>query len=232
MLASIAISERYEVDIIDEDFRDVNVDNHYDIVCIYTVTPNVKRAYRYAREFRNKGAWILLGGVHATFMEEESMQYCNTLMVGEGDYIFRDFLHDFRNGIQKSKYIQKRNQVDMRYSPIPAYNKLQKHEQQLVPIQTARGCSNNCRFCNVNSLYGNTFRGKSRKQIEDELCEIGKLPYAKKVYVTDDNIFSKGSHFNRLIDTFKNHQLSWYAKTPRYTYSIGLNFMDIFLIPL
>ncbi|QUI21865.1 B12-binding domain-containing radical SAM protein [Vallitalea pronyensis] len=213
LLASIAISERYKVDIIDEDFRDVRVNKHYDIVCIYTVTPTAKRAYGYAKEFSKKGAWILLGGVHATFMQEESMQYCDTLMIGEGDYIFRDFLHDFRKGIQKSIYVQERNQVDMAYSPIPAYHKLQKHEQHLVPIQTARGCSNNCKFCNVNGLYGNTFRHKSRKQIEQELSDVSNLPYAKRVYVTDDNIFSNERHFNRLIDTLKHHHLSWYANT-------------------
>lgn len=213
LLASIAISECYEVEIIDEDFDEVDTGKYYDIVCIYTVTPNAKRAYHYSEKFKRNGSWIVIGGVHAAFMQEEAMQYCNTLIVGEGEYVFRDFLHDFRKKTPKIRYIQEKGQVKLCHSPTPAYKLLSKEQQFLIPMQTARGCTNKCKFCNVNSLYGSRFRYKSYTQIENELDEICKLPYVKKIFVTDDNIFSDINHFNRLINVIKDRKLSWYANT-------------------
>jgi len=213
LLASIAKDEKYEVDVIDEEFRQVNENIKYDIVCIYTVTPNVKRAYWYAQKFRESGAWIVIGGVHSYFMHKESVKYCNTLMIGEGEYIFCEFLHDYQKGKAKSRYNQEKSKVELIHSPIPLYSILNKKEQMLVPMQTARGCSHNCRFCNVKSLYGNTFRAKIIMQIRQELDEIGKLPHTKKIYVTDDNIYSQLNHINTLINAFKNSKFTWYANT-------------------
>lgn len=211
LLSSIAKSEGFEVDIADEEFRQIDVAKKYDIICIYSVTPNAKRSYLFADQYMQSGSWVVIGGVHSFFMPTEARQHCNTLILGEAEHIFRQFLQDYKRGNPRSQYDEKPGFVKLSNSPIPLYNILNKEEQKLVPVQTARGCSHNCKFCNVKGLYGNDFRSKGYIQIIDELSEISKLPYAKKIYITDDNIFSNTKHFSELIKAFNSNYFTWYA---------------------
>lgn len=213
LLSSIASKMGYQVEIADEEFRTLEDRKKYDIVCFYTVTPNANRAYKLADEYRKKGSWVVIGGVHSTFMKREAKPHCDTLLCGEGEYIFKDFLEDYYKGVAKDYYEQKNGKVRLKDSPTPLYELLNMEERKLIPIQTARGCSHNCRFCNVKSLYGNNFRRKSYQQIRKELIEIVKISNTKKVYVTDDNIMSDLNHFYQLIELFKQMKFIWYANT-------------------
>lgn len=211
LLASIAEQENYEIDIVDEEFRPIKKERTYDIVCIYMVTPNAKRAYRYAEQFQKMGAWVALGGVHSNYLPEEAQRYCDSLLLGEGEIIFREFLKDFALGRARKIYKQKAGEVGLNASPIPLYSFLKNKEQSLVPVQTARGCPHNCSFCNVNGLYGKGFRSKSRGQIKKELHEISKLEKCKTVYITNDNILSSQKHFDDLVEEMEESPLHWYA---------------------
>lgn len=213
VLAQIAKEEEFKVDIVDEEFRTVSTEQDYDIVCIYTVTPNAYRAYEYASHFRKKGVWVVIGGVHSFFKKSEAKQYCDTLLLGEGELIMRHFLKDYLKGYPKEEYIQETGSVKLNDSPTPLYSFLNKAEQRLIPIQTARGCSHCCSFCNVRGLYGSNFRTKSYKQIQTELLEIKKLKWSKVIYVTDDNIYSTMNHFLLLCKLFQKHNYTWYANT-------------------
>lgn len=213
VLAAIAEDMGFQVQIADEEFRTADMKKAYDIVSFYTVTPNVKRAYALAGYFKQKGSYIIMGGVHASLMQEEVGAHCDTLMVGEGEYSFSQFLIDYRKGCPQKKYVQKSGKVCLTDSPIPAFHFLTKEEQRLVPVQTARGCSHYCKFCNVRGLYGSGFRWKEREQIEKEITTIKMLPYAKNIYVTDDNIMSTKEHFIEICDAFLNKGFTWYANT-------------------
>ncbi len=213
LLAAIGRKEGFCVEIIDEEFRNLDPNKRYDIVCLYTVTPNAKRAYKIADHYQAIGSFVVIGGVHSLFMQEEAIFHCNTLMLGEGEYIFHQFLLDYKDGKTKKQYLQEAGTVDLKDSPIPYFEQLNKAEQKLIPVQTARGCSHSCKFCNVKGLYGNKFRYKSCLQITKELSEISKLPFATKIYITDDNIFSSYAHFQVLNLCFKNSPFQWYANT-------------------
>lgn len=213
LLASVAAEEGFAVQIADEDFKEPSVETFFDIVSIYTVTPNFKRACWYAKMFKASGAWVVMGGVHATLLPEECKIHCDTVMIGEGEEIFRRFLRDFKNNATQSIYTQKKSVIDMTKSVVPQYQILRREEQRLVPLQTARGCSHSCQFCNVKSLYGNSFRCKTGTQVVKELREIEKLPHAKNIYVTDDNIYSDIRHFYALTEALGRFHFTWYANT-------------------
>lgn len=51
LLAAIAEQEGFEATVVDEDFAPAPTDKTFDLVCMYTVTPNAKRAYRYAEAY-------------------------------------------------------------------------------------------------------------------------------------------------------------------------------------
>lgn len=213
VLAAIALKNEFQVEIVDEEFQELNMETSFDIISFYTVTPNVKRAYDLSRYFKEKGKYIVMGGVHASLMQDEVQNYCDTLMVGEGEYIFEQFLRDFKEKKAKHRYVQDCGKVQLKDSLIPAFHLLTKEEQRLVPMQTARGCSHYCKFCNVRGLYGSDFRCKEKKQVELELAEVQKLPYVKNIYLTDDNIMSSQEHFDAICEVFSEKGITWYANT-------------------
>lgn len=213
VLAAIAEKYGYQADLVDEQFCQADTTKYYDIVCIYTVTPNAKRAYFLAGRYKKLGSYIVIGGVHALFQQKEAYQHCDTLMLGEGEKIFPCFLNDFRNGAAKKIYFERKGNVDLHDSPTPLYRILKRAEQSLVPLQTARGCSNNCIFCNLRKIYGKGFRAKSYVQLKNETAEIEKLPCVKGIYVTNDNILSEPLHFKLLTIVMKETKKTWYANT-------------------
>ena len=213
LLAAIAEQEGFEATVVDEDFAPAPTDKTFDLVCMYTVTPNAKRAYRYAEAYRLRGSWVAMGGVHSSFLEMESRRFADTLLIGEGEYIFRSFLRDFLRGKPESRYFQPLASVNLEDSPIPFYKSLRPEEQALVPMQTARGCPHQCRFCNVGGLYGGAFRKKPSEHIALELEAIRRLPKAKRVYLTNDNLLSSAGHASELFALFKETDFIWYANT-------------------
>lgn len=210
LLAAIAEQEGYAPEIADEDFRPLP-ERVYDIVSLYTVTPNAKRAYALADTYRRLGSHLVIGGVHAAAMPEEAELHADTLMLGEGELIFRRFLKDFARGCPKKRYEQPLGSVDLSRSPVPLYRLLSGDENRLIPLQTSRGCSNRCSFCSVRGLYGDAFRKKDAARLVEELGAIGKLPAASRIYVTDDNIFSNQAHFRTLARVMAASGFSWYA---------------------
>jgi len=64
-------------------------------------------------------------------------------------------------------------------------------------IVTSRGCPFNCVFCAVQTVWGRTWRGRSAKNVVDELEFLTKKYGIKEFSAQDDNI---GLHRKRLID--------------------------------
>lgn len=214
VLAAIAREEGYEITVWDEDFRGPIANQELErveIVCMYVVTPTASRAYEVSQRVKRNQVWTVMGGPHATAMPEECQKMCHTLMMGEGEYSFRQFLRDYGQGKARARYEQARGKVALAQSPIPAYDELQGEERRLIPMQTARGCSHRCRFCNVHSLYGAGYRAKAEWQIERELRAIEGVSQTKRLYVTDDNIVSREEHFEELMKAFSETQYTWYA---------------------
>ena len=74
LLATIAMQEGFDVTVVDEDFLPLPK-RAFDLVCMYTVTPTARRAYRYAEAYRAGGTYVALGGVHTSHMQRESALY-------------------------------------------------------------------------------------------------------------------------------------------------------------
>lgn len=210
LLAAVARQAGWQPTVVDEDFAQIDWSASYNLVCMYTVTPNARRAYRYADRFRKAGAWVALGGVHTSMRPNESARFADTLLLGEGEETFCAFLKDLEQGKPRARYVQRRP-VDLTQSPTPLYRALRSQEQRLVPMQTSRGCPRGCRFCNVRALYGEGFRVKTAPQLERELEAICSLPMKGQVYVTNDNLMGQADHFRLLCALFQNSGRHWYA---------------------
>lgn len=211
VVASIAEQHGFAVDVVDEEFRYPEKDKHYDLVCMYLVTPNALRGYALAAQYRAKGSYVALGGVHVRFCPDEAEKNCGTLFIGETERTFPAFLSDFIKGTPRKRYIQADGVVSPEESPLPLLSGLSPAEQRLIPLQTARGCVNACRFCAVGGLYGSGFRAKSSSRIAEELCRIDSLEHAKRLYITNDNLFNDQDHFQMVTELVRRSGKPWYA---------------------
>ena len=170
----------WEIKVLDclcEDFT-----NHEaDLVAITAYTPTIKSAYSISRHYRSRNIPVVIGGIHATLLPEEVIQYCDTVVTGEAENVWPEIIRDFEKGELKKIYHSTTGSnhfvaPDRKYSN-PAF--------KLTNIQASRGCPNNCDFCSVTLLSGKTFR----KRPVDEIIRDWKNIKEEFVWFSDDNLF-------------------------------------------
>lgn len=177
--------DHWDVSVIDEQFEDIDYQNTCaDVVGITTTTLTANRAYDIATKFRAKGITVFLGGVHASTVPEEAIQYCDALCIGDGEEMFPKMLADFENGCLQKTY--KGSLASLAGLKRPRHE-LFKDKYSFIPVSTSRGCPFNCSFCCINEFYEGAYRSRP---VEDVIEEMKTLPKGYDiVFVTDGNMF-------------------------------------------
>ncbi len=211
-----------EISYIDENFEDIDYNKGYDIVGITAMTQEALHAYNVAAEFRKRGVYVVMGGIHASVMPEEAARFVDTVIIGEAERLWPQFLSDYESNCErKFYYSDDKVPVDLTMSPIPRYDLLHKKNYfmdphlyyNMVPIQTSRGCPHDCQFCLVTKIYGNRFRTKTMAQIESEIIEIKKYFPGKILLFSDDNLFVNKKHSRELLTLLKRLNIRWWAQS-------------------
>ena len=186
----------WDVEILDENFERFAY-READLVGITALTSSVTRAYELADIYRKKGIPIVLGGIHASMMTEESIQYFDAVVKGEAESVWKQLIEDFEKG--KLQKIYKGKLLAFENAVYPARH-LFHEKYQFASIQTTRGCPMKCDFCSVHTFNGSQYR---QRPVEEVLDELETIPQ-DLVYFVDDNIigYSKQSA-ERAISLFK-----------------------------
>lgn len=211
VLASKTIEAGEDVYYVDEEHGEVRLDIKYDIVAMYLVTPNARKGYEWARYFKKRGSYIVMGGVHAAVCLSETKAHADTVLLGEGEYIWEDFLSDYKQNAPKRVYQQEIGCLDVNTSPIPAYHLIAQNSRAIIPVQTARGCPHGCRFCNVRNIYGLNYRYKDEQKVVKEIESALSCNSKAKIYFTDDNFFCDGERTRKLLNFLESLHIQWIA---------------------
>ena len=211
VIASLIDRGKYEVELIDEEFQNINPENRYDIVAMYIVTPTAKRGYHWAQHFRSMGAYVVMGGVHTSMCPDEASQYCDTVFTGEAEYTWPQFLADYEKNQPRPRYAQSVGQADITASPVPAFQLIPGAARRIIPVQTARGCPHGCKFCNLRGLYGQTYRAKTIPQVRREIESVLQLGGKPVIYFTDDNFFCNPERSRAFMEEIREYKLTWYT---------------------
>ena len=201
-LATLAayLSSDDEIELQDQHVEILNLDDHPDLVIIQVYITNSYRAYSIADHYRNKGAYVLLGGLHVTSLPFEAAEHADTIFIGPGEETFPRFLKDFKNGTPKKIY---KSSIRTLEKIPPIRRDLIKRERYLVPnsIVVTRGCPHHCDFCYKDAFFEG---GKSfyTQIVDDALAEIDRLP-GRHLYFLDDHLLGNARFARDLFEGMK-----------------------------
>jgi radical SAM superfamily enzyme YgiQ (UPF0313 family) len=196
------------VSLQDEHVERIDLDDEPDLVVIQIYVTSAKRAYAVADHYRNRGAHVCLGGLHASTCPEEAAAHADTLFLGPGEDIWPVFLRDFRAGNAGALYRSKvRSLAGL---PLPRRD-LIRRERYLVPnsLVVSRGCPHHCDFCYKDSFFKGG-RSYYTLDVERALLEIASLP-GRHLYFLDDHLFGNGPFAQNLFDGMRGMGRIWQA---------------------
>jgi radical SAM superfamily enzyme YgiQ (UPF0313 family) len=213
LLATILKEKGYNTKVFIEDIATPNWTDLWDadMICVSAITPTALQSYYIAKVFRNK--IIVIGGPHSTFMPEESLEYADYAVRGEGEETIIELLEhlwgDRRpiDSIKGLSYKSKGEVVNnplrdliknLNNAPIPDFGLVYKWENsKVVPVATSRGCPFACRFCSVIQMFGREYRRKRIKKIIEEIKAAAKEK--RHMFFIDDNFAANKKRTKELL---------------------------------
>ena len=206
--------EPNQVTIIDENYEPIDFSGNWDIVGITAMTQQAERAYEIAGEFKQRGRFVVMGGIHASVLPSEAMEQVDTVFSGEAEINWPQFLRDYAEGKPQRLYEQSDNAcVDMTLIPRPRYDLVAKYQYPVIWIQTTRGCPHDCEFCAASTIYGRQYKHKSVEQVAEEVREVRRHWKFAQIGFADDNMFVNRAYTHELLAVFKKLNFAWLAQT-------------------
>ena len=140
-----------------EHVEPLRLDDAPDLAVIQVYIANACRAYSIAAHYRGKGAFVCLGGLHATSLPDAAAPHADAIFSEPGEQIFPKFLRDFRAGTPERVYASTSGRTLDRLPPI--HRDLIRRNHYLVPIRSSnsimvtRGCPQHCDFCYKHAFF-------------------------------------------------------------------------------
>lgn len=159
-----------------------------DIVGISVHTGNALRGYEVGRMARERGAWVVYGGIHATLYPEEAFErgHAHSVVRGDGDLVWASVVTDCLAGAPARVYEGGRISGD---DFLPArWDLMQPNKYMWASVQTTRGCPKHCSFCSVWRTDGQKPRTRRYQSVIDEIITLRRLGF-HVIALADDNFY-------------------------------------------
>ncbi|HET7347644.1 MAG TPA: radical SAM protein [Acidobacteriaceae bacterium] len=159
-----------------------------DIVGISVHTGNALRGYEVGRMARQRGAWVVYGGIHATLYPEEAFERgdAHCVVKGDGDLVWASVVADCVAGTPGRIYDGGRIAGE---DFLPArWDLIQPDKYMWASVQTTRGCPKHCSFCSVWRTDGQKPRPRRYQSVIDEIVTLRRLGF-RFIALADDNFY-------------------------------------------
>jgi radical SAM superfamily enzyme YgiQ (UPF0313 family) len=175
------------------------------LVCVTCFTSNSYEAYKIAKEFKKRGSKVVMGGPHVTYFPSEALAFCDSVVLGQVEGVWKQVLRDHENGALKAQYMAAATEADYH----------QVHEELLSSppsiakefLETSRGCKFRCHFCTIPALSN----GKVRLQSINDIIDLVKKikPHCRDITFIDNNIYSDPGYAKELFIALKPLKIKW-----------------------
>ena len=160
-----------------------------DVVGIGIHTGNALRGYEVGRAARQRGAWVVFGGIHSTLYPDESFELggANSVVIGDGDLVWNQVLRDCAAGAPERIYnggkVEAQEFKQARWDLLPA------DKYMWASVQTVRGCAKHCSFCSVwRTSTDNAPRQRATDSVIEEIVELRRRGFSF-IALADDNFY-------------------------------------------
>lgn len=183
----------------------------------------------------------VIGGVYATtnikqVIKDEHLDY---LIAGEGEYAFRElvqYINGEQGNIPMGIYFKQNGEIigegrvpfikDLDELPLPAYHLIDYDKYSMsidrnsvdrpgnlpyARLFTSRGCPFQCCFCQVKSISGTKFRGRSAKNVLNEITWLKNKYGVKSILFDDDNLFTDRQRVKEILQGLVGKDIEWKA---------------------
>lgn len=184
------------ITIVDDEREPVDYERPADLVGISILTPNARRGYQIAREYRKRGVPVVLGGIHATACPDEAAGEADAIVIGEAEDTWPRLVKDFEAGRLRKIY-RSSNDASLAGLPVPRRDLLHKNEYITVnTVQATRGCPFNCEFCSMVALMGHKTRCRPVEEVVEEVRRLDGQTFV----LNDDNVSQENDYFKELFE--------------------------------
>lgn len=159
-----------------------------DVVGIGVHTANALRGYEIGRMARERGAYVVFGGIHATLYPEEAAELggAHAVVQGDGDQAWPIALEDCSHGAPKPTYAGGR--IEASQFSRARWDLLPRNRYMWASVQTVRGCPKHCSFCSVWRTDGQRPRQRASDAVVEEIVELRRLGF-RFIALADDNFY-------------------------------------------
>jgi len=174
-----------------------------DVVGIGIHTANALRGYEIGRMARDREAYVVFGGIHATLYPEEARELggAHAVVKGDGDVVWSTVLADCSRGAPNPIYvggqIEATDFIPARWDLVP------RDRYMWASVQTIRGCPKHCSFCSVWRTDGQRPRQRASDPVIEEIVHLRRLGF-RFIALADDNFYPVTLEDLRLASQLKN----------------------------
>jgi len=145
----------------------------------------------------------------ASLIPEEIKKYCNSVIIGDVEGIWKDLLVDIENGKLKSYY---KKDINYLTYPLPRYDLIMnKKLVGYLPVEIGRGCHNICSFCSIYCVYRGRYIKRGIDEVIRDIKYIRSLGFKKFCFV-DSNICSDQEYLEKILIEVKDLKMSWFSQ--------------------
>ena len=159
-----------------------------DVVGIGIHTANALRGYEIGNLARERGAYVVFGGIHATLYPNEAHELggAHAVVKGDGDVVWSKVLADCAQGTPLPVYeggrIEASEFLPARWDLVP------RKSYMWASVQTVRGCPKHCSFCSVWRTDGQRPRQRTSDVVIEEIVQLRRLGF-RFIALADDNFY-------------------------------------------
>ena len=159
-----------------------------DIVGISVHTGNALRGYEVGRMARQRGAWVVFGGIHATLYPEEAFEHghAHSVVKGDGDVAWRMVVAGCIAG--KPRRIYEGGRIAGSRFLAARWDLMPPGKYMWASVQTLRGCPKHCSFCSVWRTDGQQPRQRPYQAVIQEIVNLRRMGF-RFIALADDNFY-------------------------------------------
>jgi len=207
--------ERHEVEYIEvADIRDMDTLPECDLAAFSSYTAQVKDAYQLAGLYRAQGVPTVIGGLHVSCLPDEALEYCDAVVVGEGEPAWPRVIADMEARCLSGVYASDGGNYDLADAPVPRFDLLDPERYNRLTVQTQRGCPWQCEFCASSILLTSRYKQKPVPRVIAEIEAIKAIWTGEPfIELADDNTFVNKHYGRQLAEALGGLGLQWFTET-------------------